>query len=399
LATIGRPAARDAVPALARVLDTDDNHFVRRDAVGALWRLAVWNPDAISVLIHALDDPHEWVRGKAIQSCALLGVRAGDAVPGLRRLAEDDEEIEHLRSQASSAVERILSGAAAYRQDEPYRSLSDAVSEARLADAGVADQVRVHLEEEDFHGAFRVLEAGIDHDQEKDVWLHMSLAARELDLPVGASYHERYMQALGTGGFWPELEDVVRSTCTVAKGMRRIIRYCSRADPNPRWKLFDKLEIDEDLLRLKAWFETAFTENPPPDDVPGLWFGLIDVDRDGEPSFDMHLSGGHLDDEQPEDLVIGGSWGPRNEFAHSGVLDQIHKIAHAQEGRELEDAEYHLALAYGALAVRWLAMTLNPELLLGGAPQRVLAVGFDDGDSIGVGTLGSDGLVFPTCSG
>jgi hypothetical protein len=251
------------------------------------------------------------------------------------------------------------------------------------------------LEEENFRGAFRLLEAGIERDQEKDVWLQMSLAARELDLPVAAHYHDRYMTALGTGGFWPELAGVVRSTCTVATGMRRIIRYCSRADPNPRWKLFDKLKIDEDLLRLRAWLETAFTEDPPADDVPGLWFGLIDVDRDGQPSFDMHLSGGHPDDGQPDDLVIGGSWEPRDEFAHSGVLDQIHKIAHAKEGRELENAEYHLTLAYGALAVRRLAMTLNPELLLGGAPRRVLAVGFHDGDSIGVGTLRPEGLAFP----
>jgi hypothetical protein len=395
LATIGRPAARDAVPALARVLDTDDNHFVRQDAVRALKTLAVWNPDAISVLIHALEDPHERVRSQAIQSCALLGVRAGDAVPALRRLAENGDETEHLRSDASSAIERVLSGAAAYRQDEPYRSLSEAVSKSRFIDASVADQVRVHLEEENFRGAFRLLEAGIERDQEKDVWLQMSLAARELDLPVAAHYHDRYMTALGTGGFWPELAGVVRSTCTVATGMRRIIRYCSRADPNPRWKLFDKLKIDEDLLRLRAWLETAFTEDPPADDVPGLWFGLIDVDRDGQPSFDMHLSGGHPDDEQPDDLVIGGSWEPRDEFAHSGVLDQIHKIAHAKEGRELKNAEYHLTLAYGALAVRRLAMTLNPELLLGGAPRRVLAVGFHDGDSIGVGTLRPDGLAFP----
>lgn len=40
-------------------------------------------------------------------------------------------------------------------------------------------------------------------------------------------------------------------------------------------------------------------------------------------------------------------------------------------------------------------MTSDPELLLGGAPQRLIAVGFDDGDSIGVGILRADGLAFP----
>ena len=33
--------------------------------------------------------------------------------------------------------------------------------------------------------------------------------------------------------------------------------------------------------------------------------------------------------------------------------------------------------------------------MLGGAPERVLAVGYHDGDSIGVGTLRPEGLVFP----
>lgn len=189
----------------------------------------------------------------------------------------------------------------------------------------------------------------------------------------------------------------MRSNCRVSKGMRRIVRYCSRAEPNPRWKRFYKLGIDEDLLRLKRWLEAAFTEKPPPDDVPGLWFGLVEVDRGGEATLDLYVSGGHPDEEEPEDRVIGGSWEPRTAYARSGVLDEVYKVAHSEEGAgaRLEEADYRLGLTYAGLAVRWLAIALGPALLLGGAPQRVLAVGFDDGDSIGVGTLRPEGLVFP----
>ena len=75
---------------------------------------------------------------------------------------------------------------------------------------------------------------------------------------------------------------------------------------------------------------------------------------------DMHVDAGQLDDEEPDDLVIGGSWRPRNEFAHSRVLDEIYKIAHSDEDSPLADAEPVLSLAYGALAIRWLPTTLDP---------------------------------------
>ena len=391
LATIGQPAAGAAVPALARVLATDDSHFVRADAVRALQTLAVWNTGAISVLVSALDDPDEGVRHVATQGLFLLGVRAGDAVPALRRRAENGEETEALRAEASRAAERILSGAPAYRSDEPYRSFSEAMEKGRFADAGVVGEVGVRLQEEDFHGALDLLEAGLEDEQDdQHVWLQMFVGARELDLPLAARYYERYQEASGTGRFSLQIENVLYSTCTVSDGMQRLIRYCSSAHPNPGCKLFDELDIDEDLARLEAWLSTAFTEEPPPDHVPGLWFGLTDVDRRGEPTLDMHVSGGYPDDEGPLDRVIGGSWEPRDEFAHSRVLDQLHRIAHAEEAQGPD-----LTLAYGALVVRWLAMTLDPQLLLGGAPQRLVAVGFDDGDSIGVGTLRPDGLAFP----
>lgn len=395
LAKIGRPAAQDAVPALARALATDDNHFVRESVVRSLRDLAVWNADAITALIEALDDPEDGVKREAAGQLSGLGERAHDAVPALRRLAEREEEAEAVRSQATSALESILSGAPTLRYDEPYYSISEAASTARFADPSIPDAIRERLDREDFEGAFRLLEAGIDDDQDSGFWVEMFRAARELELPSQHRYYERYLEASGEGGFWRELEGVVHSTCPVSKGMRRIVRSCARLYPSPGWKRFHKLAVDDDLPRLEQWLEAALTEEPPPADVPGLWFGLVDVDRGGKPSLDLYVSGGHPDDEEPEDRVIGGSWDPRTAYARSRVLDEIYELAHAEEGDPLEEADYRLSLAYGGLAVRWLAMTRPPELLLGGAPHRVLAVGFDDGDSIGVGTVRREGLVFP----
>ena len=58
------------------------------------------------------------------------------------------------------------------------------------------------------------------------------------------------------------------------------------------------------------------------------------------------------------------------------------------------DAEYCLGLTYGGLAVRWLAAAVDADLLLGGSPQRVMQVGFDEGDWIPIGTLTREGLAF-----
>jgi len=395
LAEIGRPAAREAIPGLAGVLEADDNKWVRDSVVRSLGDLAVHDPEAIPALITALDDPDEGVRNNAAEQLRVLGGRARDAVPALRRLLDRDNEPEAVRLRARTAVETILSGAPVLRSDEPYHSISQAATRGQFADSSVPDEASRRLDQDDFEGTLKLLDAAVEGDQDSMFWLNMFNGARDLELPSQHRYYERYLETSGHGGYWRELQDVVRSALPVSEGMQRMIRYCSRVEPNPGWKRFDKLGIDEDMARLTGWLEAAFTEKPPPDEVPGLWFGLVEVDRGGERCMDLYVSGGHPDDEQPGDRVIGGSWEPRRAYAHSGVLEQIYEVAHAEEGHALEAAGYILPLAYGALAARWLATTLGPELLLGGASQRVLAVGFDEGDSIGVGLLRPEGLVFP----
>ena len=132
----------DAVPALARVLRSDANYFVRQGVVSALRTLAVWNSEAILTLANALDDSDHRVQKEAVQSLGLLGERASDALPALRRLASSHEQTAAIRSHASEAVERILEGEPAYRIDEPYRTLDDAASNGRFTGPGVSAEAR-----------------------------------------------------------------------------------------------------------------------------------------------------------------------------------------------------------------------------------------------------------------
>jgi hypothetical protein len=289
----------------------------------------------------------------------------------------------------------ILRGGRPYRSDEPYRSIDQAARVGRFRDDAVPDEARALLDRDDYEGALQLLEGSIDGDQKPGFWVHMSVGAREIELPVADRYHERYLETSGLGGFWHELQRAVRSDRPIDRAMGRMIGYCARVMPDPRWKPYRELAIDEDVVRLREWLRAAFADAPPPEAITGLWFGIVTVDHGDGPTLDLHVSGGHPDDAEPVDRVIGGSWQPTEPYARSGVLSEIGRLSRPQDGGAPEDAEYRLALTYGGLAVRWLATNLSPRLLLGAAAQRVLAVGFEDGDSIGVGTLRPGGLAFP----
>ena len=108
------------------------------------------------------------------------------------------------------------------------------------------------------------------------------------------------------------------------------------------------------------------------------------------------------------DWACAVSWKPAGAHARSQILRDIFDISYGKDGLSydneglderatrflMNDGEYPLCLAYGALAVRWLATELEPRVLLGDAQRRALFVGFDSGDLICIGELTGDGLQF-----
>ncbi len=387
-------SAGAAVPALARLLETDPSRRPREYAVRALGDLWPWNADAIAVLIAALDDPHENVRLVAIRELNLLRVRATAALPALRRVASEDEA-ESNRADALQAINWIVQGTPAIRSDNPYRALADILEIGRFTEPNRTDEVPDLLEREDYQRAFDIVEAALEPDgQDEKIWSDLWCVAQILHRPTAARYGARAEEAWG-GGVWREVERAVRSKATVAKGLAKIVRYHARIEPHPDWKLLHELPIEEELARLGIWIGKAFTEEPPPDDAPGLLFGLVTRSYGREEMRGISLDAGQLDDDQPDDLVIGGSWNPRDDFAYSEVLDRIYQTCHQDETSPLADAETTISLTYVALAIRALATTIDPDVLLGAATERFLAVGYPDGDCIGLGALRRDGLKFP----
>ncbi|WP_163783017.1 hypothetical protein [Myxococcus vastator] len=189
-----------------------------------------------------------------------------------------------------------------------------------------------------------------------------------------------------------EIERVVKSDLSVAEALLHIIQFCEAARPHPGWSALRALEVEGDLRQLQQWLETIMRTAPPPAPITGLWFGLFNPTVQGRVTADLHLIGAPYD-ATDSDWLFRQRWGKDTPDAGSTVLDSIYQLAYGSEEGLGNDAEYPLALAYAALAVRHLAQRMGPSLL-GDAAQRVLHVGFDSGDFLCIGAVQKDGLVY-----
>ncbi|TQF15104.1 hypothetical protein FJV41_15255 [Myxococcus llanfairpwllgwyngyllgogerychwyrndrobwllllantysiliogogogochensis] len=189
-----------------------------------------------------------------------------------------------------------------------------------------------------------------------------------------------------------EIERVAKSELSVTEGLLRIIQFCGTTRPHPDWSALRTLDVESDLRRLQQWLETIMRTTPPPAPITGLWFGLFNPTVRGRVTADVHLIGAPYDATDP-DWLFRERWGKGTPDSGSTVLDSIYQVAYGHEDGLGNDAEYPLALAYAALAVRHLARLMGPTLL-GNATQRVLNVGFDSGDFLCIGAIQKDGLIF-----
>jgi hypothetical protein len=194
------------------------------------------------------------------------------------------------------------------------------------------------------------------------------------------------------------IESTVKSDRAPAAGFKRLVDYCATVHSHPDWSRIAELDVNEDLARLQQWLSGLLTHDPPGADLDGYWFGLCNpVFEDGTGrelvTADMYVSASCYDDADP-DWACETTWCPEG-YAGSRVLQGIYGIAYQDTKSGLGNlAEYPLALGYGALAVRWLVQGLPASVVLHEAGRCFVAVGFDSGDFICIGAVGSDGLVF-----
>lgn len=277
---------------------------------------------------------------------------------------------------------------------EPQRWLDWALASGRFPSPSTAEEARRLASGGGFEEALDVLAAVGDGAQEGVFWVYMLNAARDLgDAERAAGYYRRYLEASGEGELHELIEGVVRSSCSVADGLSRVIAYCAQSSPNPGWQAFLGLPVEEDLVHLRRWLRDLLAGQPPPQDIDGLRFGIFNIGRGGVYSSDMDLAGTRCDHGDDSDWPLGpASWRPSDAAAGSLVLAEILKLS---VSGGVDRSEYILCLTYGGLAARWLATELGSDVVCSGRDERVIAAGFDEGDGLIVGTLSRGGLRFP----
>ncbi len=184
---------------------------------------------------------------------------------------------------------------------------------------------------------------------------------------------------------------------TVAESMNSLIDRLEAARPHPDWASLRSLPYS-DLTPVVAWLRRTFSHYSPETPLKGLWFGIFNPCRGNEVASDMYVCGAErfVADPHNNSWATGPSWLPDAPDAESEVLAGIYRIAYRRTGDQSEslgnDAEYPLCLAYATLAVRDTLRQLEPAIILGRSESLGIAIGFDEGDFVLLGTLTKAGL-------
>jgi hypothetical protein len=177
----------------------------------------------------------------------------------------------------------------------------------------------------------------------------------------------------------------VNSKEGICERMHHVIDVCEKQCPHPDWNLYRKVGFEEDQPALDQWLLAIL---PEPSDLPvrGLWFGIGNYYCEGgTETTDIYARSSRSYDLEPESTAWVRDDALGDNLLNSAILCQIHDIAFGREHCLGNNAEYPLALTYGAIvaaeAIRKLRFTKYLQHLAGAV------AGFDDGDGIVLGRL------------
>ena len=205
------------------------------------------------------------------------------------------------------------------------------------------------------------------------------------------------MRAIDFDAMYELVAATVKSDVDLETGMARVLEACATTRPHIDWARLAELDFGGDLTRVRTWFAQLITEDPPGDEITGLWFGVFNPVGAEEPMLtDVYVTGA-VYAGRDHDWTCDPTWAPGRRYARSHALAEVGRIAYADRPDALgNDAEYPVCLAYAALAARDVTRDLAESL---GRVPRVIAVGFDAGDVLCLGALDARGLRFSLASG
>lgn len=186
-----------------------------------------------------------------------------------------------------------------------------------------------------------------------------------------------------------KLYDLLTSAQDPEEAVRQFIEFVSRRSRSRFWSDVRKLDFRLDIERLTRWASELMEREPPDPAINGYWFGLFTIaDDEGEASC-LYLAGSNRYSPDDVDWAVRPAYFPEGRYADSEVLRSVYRFAYRPRGPKV-DGEY-FCLWYAALAVAHLCRELS-DSLLAGADRRAVAVGFDSGDAVLIGSLSRSGF-------
>ncbi len=186
---------------------------------------------------------------------------------------------------------------------------------------------------------------------------------------------------------------VLASDATVADGMAQLIDFCADQESWQGWSALRKLDFAADEKRLKRWLQGVLTKEPPQKSINAFWFGLFHPIVEDKATCGLYMAGSKNFDAADEtfDWACDPDYFPNGRYAKSQVLDEIYRKVDKAKRSVSEYGEYVLCLGFGGLIIKTLADRIGPETWLGNSKARAVAIGFDSGDGILLGSITKTG--------
>jgi hypothetical protein len=174
------------------------------------------------------------------------------------------------------------------------------------------------------------------------------------------------------------LRNLLRSRGDVAAGMNTLLNYCRTADFSAATPDLYRLPYEEESQGFTKWVAAVLKEEPPPDSIAALYFGLFYPLLKEKGVTPCLYASGSLDfspDENQPDWACSPEYFPERRYAPSSVLAAVDSLCSKDQ-----IAGQLLTLGFLGLTVGGGMHFLPRDLTLGRREWRGLAIGYDSGD-------------------
>ena len=193
----------------------------------------------------------------------------------------------------------------------------------------------------------------------------------------------------------PMIERVAKSATSITEGMHSLLEYFKDQIEDKQYSDLRGLAWESDCEQLQTYFVEVLRKEPPSKTVDGLYFGLYNpIDSQGQVSCDIGVFGvsGIFEQSASDEEEDGEVYLAEEGEVLSSILAEIYRRSRGRRALSAELAN-GLSLAYAALVALRICREDPAALLSGGARERAVVVGFDEGDCLFLGTVGPKGFV------